>query len=61
VLEKGDQLTIERGNVNITYVPLGGAPSLRTPPVKPSTLEALAGPLRVRIAPVSEGVLLCSS
>ena len=61
VLEKGDQLTIERGNVNITYVPLGGAPSLRTPPVKPSTLEALAGPLRVRIVPVSEGVLLCSS
>jgi hypothetical protein len=59
-LEKGDRLTIERGNVNITYVPLGGAPSLRTPPVQPSTLEALAGPLRVRIVPQSQGVLLCN-
>jgi hypothetical protein len=60
VLEKGDQLTIERGSVAITYVPLAGAPSLRTPPVKPSTLVALAGPLRVRIVPASKGVLLCS-
>jgi hypothetical protein len=61
VLERGDQLTIEGGSVHITYVPLGGAPSLRTPPVPASTLVALAGPLRVRIVPVSEGVLLCSS
>jgi hypothetical protein len=58
-LQKGDRLTVERGSVNLTYVPLGGAPSLRTPTVKASTLEALAGPLRVRIVPVNRGVLLC--
>jgi hypothetical protein len=60
VLEKGDELTVKRGKVNLTYVPPRGAPSLRTPPVQRSTLVALAGPLRVRIVPASGGALLCS-
>jgi hypothetical protein len=59
-LQKGDRLTVERGDVNINYVPRRGAPSFRPLVVKPSTVQALVGPLRLRIVPASGGVMLCS-
>jgi hypothetical protein len=59
-LQKGDRLTVERGDVNISYVPRRSAPSFRPLVVKPSTVQALVGPLRLRIVPASGGVMLCS-
>jgi hypothetical protein len=58
-LEAGQKITFERGNVFVTYVRVGGPPSLRLP-FKPSTLVALAGPMRLRVVPANKGVLICS-
>ena len=58
VLEKGRTLTIERGPVFIRYAPQGGAPSLKKR-FAPSTLAALVGPLRLRIAPIGKGTEIC--
>ena len=59
VLRKGQTLTVKGGNVFVAYVPLGGAPSPRRL-VKPSTLVALVGPLRIRIVAPGPGVSLCA-
>ena len=59
VLDRGQKITIERGNVYVRYMPIGGAPSFGRRLVKPSTLVALAGPLRLLFVPAAPGVLLC--
>ena len=58
VLERGQTVTIERGNVFVTYAPLDATSSLRRT-VAPSTLKALVGPLRLRIVPIDKGALIC--
>jgi hypothetical protein len=59
-LAQGQKLTFERGDASVAYLPLVGprsAPQVNT--VKPSTVEALVGPLRVIIKPETPGVLIC--
>jgi len=58
VLQRGRKLTVERGNVVVRYAPFGGTPSFPVT-IRPSTVVALAGPLRLRIVPLGPGVMLC--
>jgi len=57
-LQRGRKLTVERGSVVVRYAPFGGTPSFPVT-IRPSTVVALAGPLRLRIVPLGPGVMLC--
>ncbi len=62
VLDKGQQLTVEFGQVLLRYAPLGATPSFPTTlkaTVTPATIVALVGPLRLRLVPLNSGVMLC--
>jgi hypothetical protein len=57
-LARGQTITIERGRMWVSYVPVGATPSLRKP-FGSSTLVALVGPMRLRIVPHDKGAMLC--
>ena len=63
VLQKGNSITLARGNATIVYLPSSSPPSR---PVRfnksfmgPLTMVALAGPLRLRITPTPSNDRLC--
>ena len=58
VLAKGQRLTFEGGNVSVAYLPVGGTRSLPQV-VKPSTVVALVGPLRIIVKPIDAGARIC--
>ncbi len=51
VLHKGDTLALKAGAANIIYMPVSGGRSRPEPFPQAATLIALAGPLRLRLAP----------
>jgi hypothetical protein len=57
-LQQGELLTLRTGKALIVYVPATG-PASPSEPIAPSTLVALAGPLRLRITPASPNPTLC--
>ena len=57
ILQEGQVITVN-GEATIAYVPIGSAPSQERA-FNPTSLQALAGPLRIRVAPTHGPVTLC--